>query len=1307
MLVHGNRSERLRDLLVQWMKRYPLAPLEKEIVLVQSNGIAQWLKLALAEDAPRDGAETGEGGCGIAAALEVSLPSRFIWQVYRSVLGRDAVAEVSPFDRARLVWRLMRVLPSLVDSETFAPLRRFMRTDDDQRKRFQLADRLADLFDQYQMYRADWLDAWANGNDVLVGARGERAPLPAEQVWQPALWRALLDDVANTEDAQSHHATMSNGGRAAVHAAFLARVKQASDADRPRGLPRRVVVFGISSMPQQSLEVLAAISRWTQVLMCVPNPCAHYWADIVADNAWLRSERSRQQRRAGMPVELQEDELHLYAQPLLAAWGKQGRDFIGLLDEYDSAESRDRYRAQFSGIGQRIDLFDAGDATNLLEQLQEDIRDLRPLRESRETWEGVDPSIDTSIRFHVAHSPLREVEILHDRLLAAFNEDPTLRPRDIIVMVPDVEAYAPHIQAVFGLLDRRDPRYIPFTVADRGQRHADPLIGALETLLGLPRSRMAVSDLLDLLEVPALRKRFAIDERDVPKLRAWIHGANIRWGLDADQRASLDLPLDAQSAAPHTWAFGLRRMMLGYAVGDDAGAWHEIEPFGEIGGLDAALIGPLIDLIDALEETWRTLREPASVAQWCDRLRALKERFFLASGNDDALTLARLDQALQGWFDICEEAALDDALPLSVVGDYWLAQLDEPALSQRFFAGAVTFATLMPMRAIPFKYVCLLGMNDGDFPRMRVPTDFDLMGRHYRPGDRSRREDDRYLLLEALLSAREHLHISWVGRSINDNTERPPSVLIGQLRDHLAAGWRLAEADDFDDADADADDSEDFDDDMFNFDASDARRSNLVSDRASGQALLDALTIEHRLQPFSTDYFPRDASQSLLYTYAAEWRDGSVPGRESGVDVRLPAPAREEPLSLRELADFLKHPVRAFLSQRLRVALEVEDPGRDDHEPFALDGLKRWSLQNELIRAQAVALRDERDLAQTRLDRLDSMRRRGELAAGGFGDRMRGEIEEPMEALFAAYRTLCERWPHEANEEREIRYVAEARDSLGERGGVDVNDVRQDSDVRQDDDVKQGNEGKLGDSRETAERGEGDATRVTIADWLGGFRFDDARQSARVLIETSSVVENGHYRGDLLIPYWIAHLAANLDDTVTTVVVSKTGEAEFAPLAPGEAAAQFDTLIGAWREGMCRPLPLATRTGFVWLRKMSEDGSSRARSKAAAEPADPAEIAALAMSAARSSYEGAFKVSGEVDKSASLRRVYPDFASLSASGEFASLARQLLAPMMRAIVRAGDRKDPDAKQSDSGSDAEPKRGTKTRRGAQASPEAAE
>ena len=1216
MLVHGNHPETLRDLLLTWMKRYPLAPLEKEVILVQSNGIAQWLKLALAADVKiADGAGESAGGCGIAAALEISLPSSFLWQAYRAVLGRDAVPENSPFDKSRLLWRLMRLLPEVMTQPVYAPLQRFLNNDSDRRKRFQLAERLADLFDQYQVYRADWLAAWAAGEAVLIEARGARRPLPEGQCWQAALWQALLADVgASASDrrrvvSNAVSSTVSNAGRAAVHASFMQAAAAWPEDRRPAGLPRRVMVFGISALPRQSLEVLSMLARWTQVLMCVHNPCEHYWADIVADRDLLRARQSRQMRRSDRPAIVSEELLHLHAHPLLAAWGKQGRDFIGLLDEHDSDDARATYLPHFTAIGQRIDLFDEGDqgdARTLLHQLQDDIRALRSLTETRAAWPAFDPVSDNSIRFHVAHSAQREVEILHDQLLAAFNEDASLRPRDVVVMVPDIDSYAPSIQAVFGLREAQDRRFIPFSLADQGQRHCDPLVQVLEKLIDLPQSRFAASDLLDLLDVPALRQRFAIAEDDLPLLHRWIRGANIRWGLHAEQRASLDLPAQSDPAAPNTWLFGLRRMLLGYAVGAQACDWQAIEPYDEIGGLDAVLLGPLAQLLDRLEATWRTLREPATVSDWCARLRELMADFFDAQTTGDAYTLQQLDSVLQRWLEACEEAALRETLPLSVVGDYWLSQLDEGGLSQRFFAGAVTFATLMPMRAIPFRHICLLGMNDGDYPRTRVPMDFDLMCKDYRPGDRSRREDDRYLFLEALLSARDRLHISWVGRSINDNTTRPPSVLIGQLRDHFAAGWRLA---------------------SFTGEAAKA-----------GQALLAALTIEHRLQPFSPDYFAVEADSSPLFTYAHEWRDPvDAPVQDAAATAanELPPLRRDEPLSVRELAGFLKDPVKTFFRQRLGVYFDRDDPASEDQEPFELDGLCNWKLQDELIRAQEAALTHDEAIEPVRAAQLARIQRRGELAAGGFGELMAQTLIEPMPDLFERYQAALLRWPLISESAEEIRFCADV-----------------------------------------------DGQTLDVADWLDGIRTTQSGERGRVVLETSNLVDkNDHYRGDKLIRHWVTHLASHLaGGPLTTMVVSLKGQVELKPVEIDVAQAHLITLLAAWQRGMRSPLPLAARTAFAWLRALPEVVDDTAGTDAAA-PELPLE---KARNAARKAYEGAYMQQGEVETCAYLQRAYPDFDTLCANGEFAELAESLLRPLQRAILVERKKADKAIEKSETG-----------------------
>ncbi|NHI00528.1 exodeoxyribonuclease V subunit gamma [Oceanimonas sp. MB9] len=932
MVVHGNHLEALRELAVAWMRRNPLAPLENEVILVQSNGIAQWLKLALAEH--RSG--------GIAAAMQVELPARFLWQSYRAVLGSHTIPRLSPLDKAPLTWRLMRLLPALVRDPVFAPLERFLQDDNDGRKRYQLAERLADLFDQYQVYRADWLAAWADGRDVMIhGRRGEQ-PLEEAVRWQPALWRVLLGDVGEQELA---------GSRAGVHPRFVEYLRTCER--RPPGLPRRVVVFGISSLPAQTLEALSAMARFSQVLLCVHNPCQHHWGDIVPDQDLLRHQYRRHARKAGQAPGLSAVELHQHAHPLLAAWGKQGRDYINLLDSLDDPDS---YRARFDALGSRIDLFDDGNTEHLLGQLQDDILNLRPPAESREYWPPLAPE-QLSVEFHVGHSPQREVEILHDRLLARFSEDDSLRPRDIIVMVPDINVYAPHIQAVFGQYERDDDRFIPFTLADQGSRGNEPLLIALEHLLRLPDSRLPVSEVLDLLDVAALRRRFGIHEADLPVLRRWIEGAGVRWGLDARRRAGLGLPGCLEQ---NTWRFGLRRMLLGYAVGT-GDAWAGIEPYDEIGGLDAVIIGPLVSLLDAIDALHDTLSEAVPAAEWSVRLLALLGAFFEPDSEREQALMGGLTDALEQWQELCAGVELTEPLPLTVVREAWLAAVDQGRLSQRFLAGAVNFCTLMPMRAIPFRRVCLLGMNDGDYPRSVTPLDFDLMAGDYRPGDRSRREDDRYLMLEALLSARDGLYISWVGRSIRDNTERPPSVLVGQLRDHLS-GWQLAQ----------------------------------------GGELLDAITTEHPLQPFSRRYF---TPGSGLISYAREWVQAE--GNPTSTESSLPAWCPDGPVPLEQLQQFLRQPVAAFFARRLKVMLDESAATGLDDEPFALNGLERYVIKRELLEAAANA--EESDAALARA--AARLQGQGRLPLAGFGERIRIEVQAALPDQLARFRALCHAWP--------------------------------------------------------------------------------------------------------------------------------------------------------------------------------------------------------------------------------------------------------------------------------------------------------
>jgi exodeoxyribonuclease V gamma subunit len=1053
LILHGNQMELLRAAVFDWLRANPLGPLEEEIILVQSNGVAEWLKIALAEE------------LGVCAATRVALPARFLWEAYRGMLGPERVPKRSPFDKDALTWRLMRLLPGLLQKDTFAPLRHFL-SDGDPERRLQLAERLADLYDQYQVYRADWLTDWADGTDQLRRPGGEPVPLSPDQCWQAQLWREIHESLP-PERRWS--------GRATIHQQFMAAVEE--DRQPAQRLPRRVVLFGMSTLPYQTIEAMAGLSRHTQVLLAVPNPCQFYWGDIIEGRELLTAAYRRHQSRKGSNLaEVPVEELHAHSHPLLASWGRQGRDFVRMLDEFDGGQG-----AKFGNM--RVDLFNEGDDGSLLSQVQAAVRDLLPLGEHPHL--PPEPG-DRSIEFHIAHSAQREVEVLHDQLLSWFAQDGDLRPRDIVVMVPDIETFSAAVHAVFDQHRRSDPRYIPFEIGDIKDRSVNPLLVAMEWLLRLPQQRCRQSEVRDLLDVPALAARFGLDEDDLPTLGRWIEGASVRWGLDQQHRAGLGL---GSAGEQNSWLFGIRRMLLGYATGAGP-SYGDIEPYAEVGGLDAALAGALAELVESLLAWREQLDAVLTPAAWGERARALMARFFRARDDEDRMMLNQLEEALQCWLEICENALFDEPVPLGVMREAWLAELDQPALSHQFVSGGVTFCTLMPMRAVPFKVVCLLGMNDGDFPRRGHQSDFDLlalpgMGR---PGDRSRRDDDRYLMLEALLAAREKLYVSWVGRNVRDNTEQPASVLVSQLRDYLKTGWDLD---------------------------------------------LDQRTTVHALQPFSRRYFERGG----LLTYAGEWRSAHRAGEsgdelETGDDALPPYELDPEyRLKLGELLSFLRQPVRYFFRRRLGVDFGSREVVGEDEEPFSLDALERFFLEDELLDDSGTpeAQAEVRQVLDARAQRLV---REGRLPIGLVGKQWQQQLVEDLLPVRRSWLALGARYPAPAPK------LVVSLDIGG----------------------------------------------ILLDDWIDKLRSNDGETVWLMQISSRVLDRKGAPRGDKLIGPWLRQLAAAASGArITGYLVARDATLELPPIDSAIAHAALENIVALWRANLDRPLAVACKTALAHL----------------------------------------------------------------------------------------------------------------------------
>ncbi|ELA5608582.1 exodeoxyribonuclease V subunit gamma [Escherichia coli] len=911
-VYHSNRLDVLEALMEFIVERERLDdPFEPEMILVQSTGMAQWLQMTLSQK------------FGIAANIDFPLPASFIWDMFVRVLPE--IPKESAFNKRSMSWKLMTLLPQLLEREDFTLLRHYLTDDSDKRKLFQLSSKAADLFDQYLVYRPDWLAQWEAGH--LVEGPGEA------QAWQAPLWKALVE--------YTHELGQPRWHRANLYQRFIETLESATSC--PPGLPSRVFICGISALPPVYLQALQALGKHIEIHLLFTNPCRYYWGDIK-DPAYLAKLLTRQRRHSFEDRELplfrdSENAGQLFnsdgeqdvGNPLLASWGKLGRDYIYLLSDLESS--------------QELDAFVDVTPDNLLHNIQSDILELENRAIAGVNLEEFSRSDnkrpldlqDSSVTFHVCHSPQREVEVLHDRLLAMLEEDPTLTPRDIIVMVADIDSYSPFIQAVFGSAPA--DRYLPYAISDRRARQSHPVLEAFISLLSLPDSRFVSEDVLALLDVPVLAARFDITEEGLRYLRQWVNESGIRWGIDDDNVRELELPATGQ----HTWRFGLTRMLLGYAMESAQGEWQSVLPYDESSGLIAELVGHLASLLMQLNIWRRGLAQERPLEEWLPVCRDMLNAFFLP----DAETEAAMTLIEQQWQAIIAEglgAQYGDAVPLSLLRDELAQRLDQERISQRFLAGPVNICTLMPMRSIPFKVVCLLGMNDGVYPRQLAPLGFDLMSQKPKRGDRSRRDDDRYLFLEALISAQQKLYISYIGRSIQDNSERFPSVLVQELIDYIGQSHYLPG------------------DETLNCDESEAR-------------VKAHLTCFHTRMPFD----PQNYQPGNLQSYAREWLPAASQAGKAHTEFVQPLPfTLPETVPLETLQRFWAHPVRAFFQMRLQVNFRTEDSEIPDTEPFILEGLSRYQINQRLLNALV-----DQDDAERLFRRF---RAAGDLPYGAFGE---------------------------------------------------------------------------------------------------------------------------------------------------------------------------------------------------------------------------------------------------------------------------------------------------------------------------------
>ena len=814
--IHAsNNFHALADSLSDLLKKIGLDPFVCQPVVVQSLGVQRWLTWHLARKH------------GICAGIEFLNPRKFIDQctgTQTTLWAPDALA-----------WRLMACLKNASESEV---TRYLGEVDVEQSKAFGLATRLANLLDQYMVYRPNLIRQWRQGESLD---------------WQGRLWRDLCKSIPEDDPALRREQ-------------FL----QSPPVDR-RQSP--ICFFALGLLPPEYLRVIHAAAQSREVHLFILQPTDLEWTDLLTIREEARLESAGE----------------VTGHPLLVSMGRQGREFQKVLLEVSS--------------GYDHESFEPPTGQSLLARLQSDIFKVdHPLDPTR----AVDNN-DVSIQVHACHSSLREVEVLHDELLRLFDQMPELQPHEVVVMTPDIEGYAPFLRAVFENPDT-DTAKIPFTIADRHPRRSSGFIDAFLSLLEMRDHTLPVTDVLTRLETGAVRRRFGLDAADLERLHQRCLAARIHWGYDGAHRESLGLPNEPQN----TWRFGLDRMLLGYAMQSEGDAVCEgILPLPGVEGDTAVAVGALDEFTGALRQLSAGLQATRNLGQWADWLEVnVLEQFFQAdpTESNDEQQVRKAIQQLRALAAHCA-----DPVPLAPVREQLLTTLEKAVTHDGYLRGSVTCCALKPLRSIPFRVICLLGMNDGAFPRADPRDAFNHLLNSRQTGDRSVRDDDRYLFLETILAAREVLYLSYQGRSLQDDTEFPPSVLVGELLDALDA--------------------------TFKFPIGNARKQ---------------LGRVHRLQAFSPAYFDSSRPELVSYSAANAQAAGVFHARAHSPVVFLPEPLPAPPdeqriITVDDLLLFYKNPARWFAQKRLGTYTGHDRQLLDDTERFVIDGLDKYSLDDRLL----------------------------------------------------------------------------------------------------------------------------------------------------------------------------------------------------------------------------------------------------------------------------------------------------------------------------------------------------------------------
>ena len=833
----------------------------------------------------------GSGADGVCAGVEFSNPHSLIAEI-------TGTADDDPWSPDSMVWPLLEVIDESLEEPWCRTLATHLgyfaegaERELRQGRRYAVARRIAALFSSYARQRPQLLASWLDD---------DTAGLDADLDWQPPLWRALADRVP----ADPPHVR---------HAKTVARLLESAI-----DLPARLSLFGHTRLPITEIELIGALATHHDVHLWLPHPSDDLWRALADVRGAVSRREDTSHRRVG--------------HPLLATLG---RDLRELQRGLPASLATDEY------LG-RPDY-----PETLLGWLQSDIaaNAARPQGRTASTT-------DRSVQVHACHGQVRQVDVLREVLLGLLADDPTLEPRDILVMCPDIETYAPLINADFGLGDvlhgAHPAHRLRMRLADRSLVQTNPLLGVASQLLALASSRVTASEVLNLAQSTPVRARFGFTDDNLEDVTRWVRQANVRWGFDQEHRQPYGVDF-----VHNTWRFGIDRVLAGVAMSDDAHAWLGATlPLDDVGSNRVELAGQLAEFVDRLQRTVDALTGDHPLDDW---LHALAEGITVLTRVDDADAWQTSQMQREFGQVLADSGARSNTtmrLPdVRALLDRHLAGRPTRA---NFRTGTLTVCTMVPMRSVPHRVVCLIGLDDGVFPRQGITDGDDALARNPVTGERDSRSEDRQLLLDAVGAATEKLVITYTGANAYSGQARPPAVPLAELLDAL--------------------------------------------DATTPEGVRESVVVHHPLQPFDIrNVIPGELVPDVPFTFdSTVLTAAQTSTRERREQPRfISGPLPELPhddVALADLVGFFKDPVKGFF-RALEYTLPWDVDGVEDEISVDIDALEQWAVGDRMLNDMLRGMTPD--------DARQAEWRRGTLPPGQLGWRKAGELREQSTLLAA------------------------------------------------------------------------------------------------------------------------------------------------------------------------------------------------------------------------------------------------------------------------------------------------------------------